>query len=74
MVITIKLPLKSYVVCSHIDESCDIGKPFFYIVLEHFAFPVILGFLVSAVAHFLSLKARNSVKFQRICKILVSKK
>ena len=39
-----------------------------------FALQVILGSLVSALVHFLSLKAHNSVNFQPICKILVSKK
>ena len=38
-----------------------------------FASQVILGCLVSAIACFLSLKARNSVNFQPIWKILVSK-
>ena len=38
----------------------------------HFALQVILGSLVSAIAYFLSLKARNSVNFQPICKIPVS--
>ena len=37
------------------------------------ALQVIWGSLVSAVAYFLSLRARNSMNFQPICKILVSK-
>ena len=38
-----------------------------------FALQVIWGSLVPAIAYFLSSKARNSVNFQPICKILVSK-
>ena len=38
-----------------------------------FALQGIWGSLVSVIAYFLFLKARNSVNFQPICKILVSK-
>ena len=38
-----------------------------------FALQVMWGSLVSAIAYFGSLKAHNSVNFQPICKILVSK-
>ena len=37
-----------------------------------FALQVFSGSLVSAIAYFLSLKARNSVNFQPICKILIT--
>ena len=52
------------------------GMTFYNLILppssRFFALQVIWGSLVSAAAYLLSLKARNSMNFQPICKILVS--
>ena len=68
-----KLFWKSYLVCSDINERYDIRQASFTSVLEVFRIASNLGSLDSAIAYFLSLKARNSVNFQPICKILVPK-
>ena len=64
---------KSYLVCSDINERYDNGYASVTSVFELFAITVIWGSLVSAIAYFLSLRARNAVNFQPICTILVSK-
>ena len=64
---------KSYLVCSDINERYDIGYASLTSVFELFANQFSGGSLVSAIAYFLSSRVRNSVNFQPICTILVSK-
>ena len=73
MIARIRLLSKSYVVCSDINERYDIRQASKPRSSRFFALQVIWGSLVSAMAYFLSLKARNSVNCNPICKILISK-
>ena len=64
---------KFYLVCSDINEKFDIKQASFISVFEDFCKTSNRGSLVSAIAYFLSLKACNSVNFEPISMILVSK-
>ena len=62
-----------YLVCSDINERYDIEYPSITSMLELFCITYDLGVSGFSYRIFLSLRARNSMNFLPICKILVSK-